>query len=140
MQKYSKGFSLIEIMVVVAIIGILAGVAYPSYLNSVRKTNRSDAKVELNNIVQRLQRCFTAYSVYNDADCGVYKQLSEGDAKIISREGYYAITISNVSATGYTLTATPTAGSPQVGDKCGAMTMTNTGARGAAGGTVEQCW
>lgn len=140
MQKYFKGFSLIEIMVVVAIIGILAGVAYPSYLNSVRKTNRSDAKVELNNVAQRLQRCFTAYSAYNNANCGVYKQLSEGDAEIITPEGYYAVTISDASATAYTLTATPIAGSPQVGDKCGAITMTSTGIRGATGGTVEQCW
>jgi len=135
-----KGFTLIEVMIVVAIIGILAGIAYPSYMESVRKSNRSDAKVELNDVAQRLQRCFTAYSKYDDDNCGVYKQLSEGDEEIISREKFYAITLSAISATTYELTATPEAGTTQANDKCTALTLKNTGERGASGGTVDECW
>lgn len=135
-----KGFTLIEVMIVVAIIGILAGIAYPSYMESVRKSNRSDAKVELNDVAQRLQRCFTAYSKYNDANCGVYKQLSEGAQEIISREKFYAITLTDISATTYELTATPETGTTQANDKCSTLVLKNTGERGASGGTVDECW
>lgn len=135
-----KGFTLIEAMIVVAIIGILAAIAYPSYMESVRKSNRSDAKVELNDVAQRLQRCYTTYSKYNDANCGVYKQLSEGDEEIVSGEKFYAITLTAVSATTYTLTATPEAGTPQVNDKCTTLTLTNAGVRGSTGESVDYCW
>src|SRR5690554_460883 len=135
-----KGFTLIEVMIVVAIIGILAAIAYPSYMESVRKSNRSDAKVELNDVAQRLQRCFTAYSKYNDANCGVYNQLNAGAQKIISREKFYAITLTDKTATTYTLTATPQAGTTQANDKCSTLTLKNTGERGASGGTVDECW
>lgn len=139
--KVTKGFTLIELMIVVAIIGIIAAIAYPSYMESVRKSNRSDAKVQLTDVAQRLQRCYTTYSKYNHADCGVYKQLSEGDAKIVSREGFYGITLADISDTTYTLTATPEAGKAQENDaKCTTLTLTNSGVRDATGSYPEGCW
>lgn len=139
-MRNKRGFSLIEVMIVVAIVGILAGIAYPSYMNMIQKSNRSDAKVELNDVAQRLQRCYTVYSAYNNANCGVYNELTTGNSNIISREGFYSITLTNVSATSYELTATPQAGTPQTNDKCTALTLTNAGVRGATGGTVDECW
>jgi len=109
-------------------------------MESVRKSNRSDAKVELNDVAQRLQRCFTAYSKYNDSNCGVYKQLSEGAEEIISREKFYAITLTDISETTYELTATPEAGTVQANDKCLTLTLTNTGERDSTGRSMDECW
>ena len=136
--KKMKGFTLIELMIVVAIIAIIAGIAIPSYMESVRRSNRSDAKVELNDVAQRLQRCFTAYSAYNNATCGVATSFN-GGAAITSQEGFYSITAA-IDATTFTLTAEPIAGTTQASDRCTRLTLEHTGARGAAGASVDECW
>lgn len=139
--KDITGFTLIELMIVVAIIGIISAIAYPAYMDSVRKSNRSDAKVQLNDVAQRLQRCYTTYNKYNHADCGVYKKLSQGTRKILSGEEYYGITLTAITDTTYTLTATPEAGSVQARDvKCTTLTLTNSGVRGATGSDSTNCW
>lgn len=131
-RKSMTGFTLIEVMVVVAVVGILAAIAYSSYSNQVIRSNRSDAKVALSDTAQRLQRCFTTYSAYNNANCGVFTQVSNG---ITSGEGLYAVTIENPAATYYTLVAKP-ARAPQTSDtQCPEIRLTHTGQR-----TPEECW
>lgn len=136
-MKQLKGFTLIEVMIVVAILGILAGIAYPSYMESVRKSNRADAKASLNDTAQRLQRCFTAYSVYNHANCAVATSMA-GGAEVISPEEFYAIT-GVILANTYTLTATPV-GAQANDAKCTTFTLNNSGARGATGSDANNCW
>lgn len=135
--KKNKGFTLIEVMIVVAILGVLASIAYVSYSNQVMRSNRADAKSALNDVAQRLQRCYTTYSAYNDDDCSVYNELDGGGA-ISSSEGLYEITAA-VDATTFTLTATPVE-PPQTGDNdCAGgnkMTLTHTGRRGGG----AECW
>ncbi|WP_066961788.1 type IV pilin protein [Microbulbifer sp. Q7] len=138
-MKKQKGFTLIELMIVVAIIGIIAGIAYPSYMESVRKSNRADAKATLNDVAQRLQRCFTTYNAYNNANCGVANSLS-GGGSIQSAEGMYSVT-AVLGATTYALTAQPVAGTSQAADtKCGSLTLSNTGVRNASGSYGAACW
>lgn len=131
----SRGFTLIEVMIVVAIIGILAGIAYSSYSNQVMRSNRSDAKSALNDVSQRLQRCYTTYSAYDSEECGVHEELDDG--VIDSSEGLYTIDYVNnsISATTFTLVATPVSAPQTNDDECDDMSLAHTGRRAPA-----DCW
>ena len=141
-------------MIVVGIVGILAAIAYPSYLSAVQKSNRAEAKVGLTEVSQQLQRCFTAYSKFNDDQkCTVYKLLATGDKKITTNngKGYYDITLSNdpaITATAYKLIATAVSGKTQSKDtKCVTFILDQTGKKKATNGsngtgteTTTDCW
>jgi type IV pilus assembly protein PilE len=117
----THGFTLIELMVVVAIVGILAAIAFPSYQESVRKANRTDAKASLLNAAQLLDRCFTERNAYNAAGCPTVTGTSQ--------EGFYTIAFGTnppLSATTYTLIATPVAGGRQANDpRCTSFSLTH---------------
>jgi len=105
MNRASAGFTLIELIIAITIIAILAGIAYPVYMDYVRKTNRAEAKVELMDAAQRLQRCYTSLGKFNDsANCPVYSQVI---SNIVTRKGLYKIYFDSgtTSATTYTLHA-----------------------------------
>ena len=143
MNNKQSGFTLIELIIAVAIVGIIAAIALPSYQASIRKSNRAEAKTELMDVAQRLQRCYTLYAKFNDTtNCGVYKDLTDAN-KYITRGGqYYRITIGvpasgNPPETTYRLTATAIK-APQTQDTtdgCNVLTMDHTGAKAPAA-----CW
>jgi len=62
-----QGFTLVEMMIVVVIMAIIASIAVPSYQNNIRKANRADGMDMALEVAQRMERCFTAYSAYNNA-------------------------------------------------------------------------
>lgn len=124
LSRYARGFTLIEIMVAVVIVGILASIAYPSYLKVVQSSHRSDAQARLVDISQKVERCFTEKNVYNHTDCTSSVQNTER----------YNISIS-ATATGYTLTAVPQAKGGQNTDHCGTMTVNHLGIQSPA-----DCW
>lgn len=130
MSKASKGFTLIELMITVAIIGILAAVAYPSYSEYIKRTQRYAIAQLLSEQTQNLERFFSRNATYANAT-----GLSAGNT-------YYAIAATALTATGFTLTATPIAGSRMAGDKCGNFIIDNTGARSntGTGVTTKDCW
>ena len=135
------GFSLMELMIAVAIVGILAAIAYPSYQEQVRKGNRSDAKNTLLDIAQRLERCYTQFNAYNNNNCSL---VTGGalDAQT-STEGHYQITATTFTATSFTLVAAPVAGSAQIHDtNCTNFTFTNTGIKAvtASSKSADYCW
>ncbi|MGY2170102.1 type IV pilin protein [Pseudomonas gingeri] len=131
MRRASKGFTLIELMIVVAIVGILAAVAYPSYTEYVRRTHRYEIAELLYEQAQTLERFYSRNATYVGA-----LGLSNGNT-------FYGI-VPVLNATSFTLTATPVAGLMMASDKCGTYTLNNlnqpanTGA--AAGVTVKDCW
>ena len=128
----NSGFTLIELMIVVAIVGILAAIAYPAYTSQVRKTQRSDAKAALLAAAQSLERCYTEYNSYTNAACPALSATSP--------EGYYAIAddVARTAST-YTLKATPITGAVVGDTECAKFTLNNKGVQ-ASLPAGNQCW
>ncbi|MCB1948191.1 MAG: type IV pilin protein [Burkholderiales bacterium] len=132
----SHGFTLVELLVAVAIVGILTAVALPSYQNYVRDTNRSVAKAILYENAQFMEQFYTENNRYD--------QDLAGNAIVLPliqspRTGaiQYQISLQAIANTTFTLQAVPVGS--MVGDVCGTLTLTNTGLQGA-GGDVAACW
>jgi type IV pilus assembly protein PilE len=157
--RASAGFSLIELMVTVVIIGVLAAVAYPSYQTYAREARRADAYGALTQLAGDLEKFYAECSAYTTNLTAATRSctapagppagsIGRGAAGSQSLGGYYALTIgmpptAGVPTAGYLLTATAQ-GTQAPDTTCATITLDNTGAKGAknSGGTVttSQCW
>lgn len=134
----NKGFTLIELMIVVAVVAILSAIAYPSYAEYIRRGHRADARTGLLQAQQWLERAATATGVYPTA---LPAALSwSGDTAKRYTIGFKG-TPTNAA---FTLIAARKAGTGQANDKCGDYTVTNTGVQGndnlGSGATTADCW
>jgi type IV pilus assembly protein PilE len=114
-----KGFTLIELMIVVAVVAILAAIAIPSYLEQTRKGRRADALRSVGDMQLALERWRAenpSYANCGGAGCG------SGTYPTFPTSLYYTITVPNAGVSTYTITATP-AGTQQ-GDRCGNLSAT----------------
>ena len=136
-DETQQGFTLIELMVTVAIVGILAAVAYPSYTQYVIRANRSAAESFIMGVASKQEQYIL------DARQYATTLATLGMAVPADVSKHYTVADPTVSATPptYTITATPI-GSQLAGDtKCGALTLNQAGAKGISGtGTVAECW
>ena len=131
MRRSNRGFTLIEIMIVIAIIGIVITIGYPSLTEYVKKGRRAEVAGLLSEQAQMLERFYSKSNVYTGA-----VGLSTGN-------DYYTITPTLTDQT-FLLTAVRKPGTSMATDKCGDFTITNTGVRSmvnaTAGLTTKDCW
>ena len=128
--RRAGGFTLVELMVVVAIVGILAAVAIPSYINNVVKSSRSAAQTELLELAAAQERIFLNSGAYTSSVTNAYTGQSAGGLGVTSgksKDGRYTLSLALTGTAFYTLTASPVSGTQQAGD--GNITLTSAGAR-----------
>ena len=131
MGRDSQGFTLIELLIAVAIIGLLAGIVYPSYTGHIKKVYRAEIVALLNEQAQHLERFYTSNGTFIDAS-----GVSAGNDR-------YRITAA-LNPQDFLLVATPVAESMMAGDACGEFSLTSVGARSNPGAAPEMsrklCW
>jgi type IV pilus assembly protein PilE len=139
----TAGFTLIELMIVVAIVAILAAVAVPSYTSHIAKARRADARTQLLQVAQFMQRFYAANDQFEKdrANNDVFDQIP-ANLKRAPTDGAQLYQLSvEPTVTAYTLTMAPVAGTTMAGDACGSFTLTSQGVRGVTGTKPrDECW
>lgn len=140
--KEGSGFTLIELMITVAIIGILSAIALPAYQDSVAKSRRAEAVASLTEAAQRLEVYFSQNGSYCAiADCSSGYAAVFQTAIPSSGAAYYNIARSGAAAANsFTLNATPAGAMAE--DACGTLSITQAGVTAATGGSLStaECW
>jgi len=132
--RKNKGFTLIEVMIVVAVVGILASIALPAYNTHVREGRRADGTAALLNAAHNLERCASNFGTYNHANCANLLTASD------SPEAFYSVS-GTAGASTYTFTAVAKNQQLSDADNCDDFTMNSAGVRGASGTEdTEDCW
>lgn len=138
MKSTQSGFTLIELMIVIAIVGILAAIAIPNYTEYVRKSRRSDAKSSILEVTQRLERFYTEKARYTTS----FTDIGYPAAVLDSSQGYYRLSISaGASGIASSYTVTATAQGAQLADTaCGNFSYGSDNTKSATGTLGAACW
>ena len=157
-QRSAAGFTLIELMITVAIVAILAAIAMPSYSAYIARARRAEARTQLLQAAQFMQRFYAANdrydqdraanSVLGTPPLGMPENLrkSPADGAAVYQLNTSVTTAANYTATvnvsAYTLTMAPISTAVAATDPCGMFTITSTGVRGVASASKsrDECW
>ena len=135
--KNARGFSLIELMMVVASIAILSAIAYPSYLGHVEKADRAAARAALVEAQNFIERFYAVNDCYQRDRSGADVTLPTRLQNIPTERPRYQISVEAATANAYVLNAMPL----QAVRQCGTLVLASTGERGATEGPgAAQCW
>ncbi len=147
-----RGFTLIEILVVVAIIGVLAVIAVPSYRNSIIASNRSVAQAALLDLANRQEQFYLDNRTYTSdlTDLGYPQNMvssgrvafssNHGLVNIDTRERVYVVQIAIANDTAFAILASPQLAQAE-DEECGSLSLNNLGEKGESGtATVSDCW
>lgn len=153
--RLMQGFTLIELMIVVAIIAIIAAIAYPSYINSVVKTKRAAAEGCISEYANYMERYYTTNMRYDQNSGGTLNpavgspvpaagSLDCSSAANSGADYTFSITVTKPTDTPpntYTVTATPIGAQLSRDTQCGTLSVNQLGARAITGsGTIADCW
>ena len=139
MSRMNRGFTLIEVMIVVAILAIIVAFGYPAYRDQIIKSRRAEGLGALLELADHMERHYS--------DTGTYKQSDDSDTTVTDvfpsfSSDYYTLTIDDQDNISFTVSAAPKAGSSQLKDKCGTFTLTSQGVKSVSGGSLskDDCW
>ena len=126
-----RGFTLVELLIVVIVITVLTAIAYPVYTDQIRKVRRLDAESVLMALANVMEQDIarTPNAGYSINDVSPYSDFWS------SIGNYYTFSVANPTAFSYTLSAAPKG--PQSDDSCGTLSLTNDGVKSPAG---DNCW
>jgi type IV pilus assembly protein PilE len=141
MKNSARGMTLIELMIVVAILGIIVAIGYPSYLDHVKKSRRTEGMGELLELADRMERHYSDTGTYDQADG------TDMTAAVIyqstTQNGYYTLSVdAGTDNVQFTARAAPTSKGQQNTDKCGTFIVTSQGTKSVTGGALStaDCW
>ncbi len=130
-----RGFTLIELMIVVAAVAILAAIALPSYNDAVRKSRRGQAKADITEYAQVAERFHTANNTYVNFDTAfALPNQSPREVGATARYNLRYVTTQN------TFTITATAQGDQANDRCGNLSINQAGVKTNSSGSLADCW
>jgi type IV pilus assembly protein PilE len=148
MRKRVRGFTLIELVIAMAIVALLAAIALPSYRKQMQKSNRAVAKTVLTQVISRQEAFFADRKVYSTTMAGLNYGVDGADKVYVGKDGslaaatstdaIYSVNFSASSATAFTVQALPL--NTQSDDTCGTLTITSLGVKSQSGSLGALCW
>jgi len=133
-MKNNRGFTLMELMIVVAIIGILGAVGYPAYTNAIKKGNRADGIDSLLSLAARMEEYYMVNDTYVGATVAADGSGTVGSSK--TSDDKYTMSIAATTAFGYAVTAT----AKFTDTECVTISLNNLGQKSATGTDSANCW